>query len=109
MKRLICLVLCMLALSGGAVHAQQSVTIRAGKIIDDLGSARSNVVITVRGTRIEKNAPYVPRTAATYNFWKYTVLPGLIDSNVHIDSNFGAAPKALSRVNVSGGAIAPSP
>jgi len=54
MKRLICLVLCMLALSGGAVHAQQSVTIRAGKIIDDLGSARSNVVITVRGTRIEK-------------------------------------------------------
>lgn len=57
----------------------------------------------------KKIAPYVPRTAATYNVWKYTVLPGLIDSNVHIDSHFGAAPKALSRVNVSGGAIAPSP
>ncbi len=109
MKRLICLVLCMLALSGGAVHAQQSVTIRAGKIIDGLGSARSNVVITVRGTRIEKIAPYVAGTAATYDFSKYTVLPGLIDSHVHIDSHFGAAPKALSRVNVNVGAIAPSP
>ena len=97
MKRLICLVLCMLALSAGAVHARQSVTIRAGKIIDGLGSARSNVVITVRGTRIEKIAPYVAGTAATYDFSKYTVLPGLIDSHVHIDSHFGADGRAQNQ------------
>ena len=75
-------------------EAQTSITIRAGTIVDGRGATRKNVVITVRGTKIEKIAPWVAGTPITYDLSAYTVLPGLIDSHVHLDSHFGADGRA---------------
>jgi imidazolonepropionase-like amidohydrolase len=63
--------------------------IRAGTLIDGTSdTARHNVVIVVRGNRIESVADAatakIPGDAAVIDLSKATVLPGLIDSHTHI-------------------------
>ena len=89
----------MLALAVCAVPlmAQAPVTIRAGTLLDGRGKTQKNVVLTVRGTKIERIAPFTPGTKVTYDFAKYTVLPGFIDTHVHIDSHFGNDGRADNR------------
>jgi len=71
-----------------AATAQQSFTIRAGTVIDGKGGVQRNAVIAIEGSRIAKlgAADALP---ATYDFSHLTVLPGLIDTHVHIGSHFG--------------------
>ena len=93
----LCVVTLALAIGTVPLIAQAPVTIRAGTLIDGRGKTQKNVVLTVRGTKIERIAPFAPGTKVTYDFANYTVLPGFIDTHVHIDSHFGNDGRAENR------------
>ncbi|MDB4912816.1 MAG: amidohydrolase [Gemmatimonadetes bacterium] len=61
----------------------QTVTIRAGRLLDGRGGSTSNSTITVVGGTISavggRKSPGV-----TYDLTRYTVLPGLIDGHDHV-------------------------
>jgi imidazolonepropionase-like amidohydrolase len=69
-------------------HAQQAVTIRAGTVLDGKGGVLRNAVVAVDGSRIVKVGNGAPETT-TYDFPRFTVLPGMIDAHVHIGAHFG--------------------
>lgn len=73
------------------------VTIRAGVLLDGRGGRLTDVVITVEGSRITRVAPWRDGTAVTNDLSRYTVLPGLIDTHVHIDAHFGADGRASNQ------------
>lgn len=68
------------------VSAEEVVTIRAGQLLDGMGGKRSDVFLTIKNGKIEdvSNA----KTEALYDLRKYTVLPGGIDTHVHISWHF---------------------
>jgi imidazolonepropionase-like amidohydrolase len=67
--------------------AQSQIVIRAGSLIDGRGGTRREVNIVVDGSTITRiDAATRP---VTYDLSRLTVLPGLIDTHVHIDSHFG--------------------
>jgi len=68
--------------------AQQPITIRAGTVLDGRGGVLRNAVVSVEGSRIVKIGNGAAETA-TYDFPRFTVLPGLIDGHVHIGAHFG--------------------
>jgi imidazolonepropionase-like amidohydrolase len=63
------------------------VTIRAGTLLDGRGGMQQNVVLRVDGARITSVAR--ANGPVTYDLSKYTVLPGFIDTHVHIGWHFG--------------------
>jgi imidazolonepropionase-like amidohydrolase len=82
---------CLLAVCGAAIvvaaQAPAPVTIRAGRLLDGRGGSQQNVVVRIDGSRIvsvgKANGP------VTYDLSKYTLLPGFIDTHVHILWHFG--------------------
>jgi len=68
--------------------AQQSVTIRAGLLLDGKGGMQRNAVVTVHGTRIAKVGDSAAESV-TYDFSRLSVMPGMIDTHVHIGAHFG--------------------
>jgi imidazolonepropionase-like amidohydrolase len=62
------------------------IVIRAGVVIDGKGGLRRDAAIVVQGGRIVSMDTAV---AAHYDLSRFTVLPGLIDTHVHIASHFG--------------------
>ena len=72
----------------GFAAAQQPITIRAGTIIDGKGGVQRNAVITVDGSKIARLGASTAQSV-TYDFSQLTVLPGLIDTHVHIVNHFG--------------------
>jgi imidazolonepropionase-like amidohydrolase len=76
--------------------AQEPIVIRAGTLIDGKGGVQRNVTIVIEGSRITRisnqNQPRVD-----YDFSKLTLLPGLIDTHVHIDGHFGKDGRASNR------------
>ena len=79
-----------LALASPAL-AQDPILIRAGTLIDGKGGVERNAVVTIEGSRISRVAQVgvtgVPRVA--YDFPKLTLLPGMIDTHVHLNYYFG--------------------
>ena len=74
--------LALILLFATSAHAQ-TVTIRAGRLLDGRGGATSNATISVDGGKIA--AVGASKAAkATYDLSRYTVLPGLIDGHDHI-------------------------
>src|SRR5881296_4542410 len=68
-----------------AQQAGAPVTIRAAQIFDGRAVQR-NVVVTVRGSKIERVAPAAG--AVTHDLGSMTLLPGFIDTHVHIGWHF---------------------
>ena len=60
-----------------------AVTIRAGLLLDGRGGSTRNATITIYGDRIARVSPG-GAGGATYDLSRLTVLPGLIDSHVHL-------------------------
>ena len=65
----------------------QTVRIRAAKVLDGTGKVLSNVTITVQGSKITSIGPD-SSSAATYNLGTLTVMPGMIDVHAHVGWHF---------------------
>jgi imidazolonepropionase-like amidohydrolase len=89
MRRLALLcVLISLTFGTSTVFAQDApVLIRAGTLIDGKGGVLHNLTVVVEGSKIKSVGPLNQR--ATYDFPALTLLPGMIDTHVHIDTHFG--------------------
>src|ERR1700730_11924012 len=80
-----------------AATAQQPITIRAGTLIDGKGGVERNATITIDGQRIAalgRNGEAGGNV--TYDLSRFTVLPGLIDTHVHIGTHFGKDGRAAN-------------
>jgi imidazolonepropionase-like amidohydrolase len=88
MRSVLPLVLCALSGLADGLHGQTAVVIVAGQLIDGRGNVQRNVSITIDSARIRSLAPRGTQPA-TWDLSRYTVLPGLIDTHVHIDAHFG--------------------
>src|SRR5690242_8702356 len=67
---------------------ERPITIKTGLLLDGKGGSQRNANIVVQGTKIQ--AVGANAAAATYDLSKFTVLPGMIDTHVHINWHFGA-------------------
>jgi imidazolonepropionase-like amidohydrolase len=77
----------LLGRAGPAVAQPRGISLRAGVLLDGRGGTQKDVRIEVDGDRVASVAP--GQGAATYDLSKLTVLPGLIDTHVHIGYHFG--------------------
>ena len=68
--------------------AQQRIVIRTGNLIDGRGGASKSATVVVEDGRIV-SVGAAAGAAASYDLSRLTVLPGLIDTHVHIDTHFG--------------------
>lgn len=77
-------------LSTSAAVAQTHIVLRVGRLIDGKGGVRENVAVVIDGSRIARITTADDTTTGpiTYDLAGYTLLPGLIDTHVHIDSHF---------------------
>jgi imidazolonepropionase-like amidohydrolase len=80
------LALCATVAGAFRATAQEPVTIRAGVLLDGRGGVQQGVRITVLGGRIQ--AIDLAAGPVTYDLSAYTVMPGGIDTHVHINWHF---------------------
>jgi imidazolonepropionase-like amidohydrolase len=80
-----------LTLAASAGEAQTRTVLRVGRLIDGTGGVRDSVFVIVDESRIARIIGVGDTTIATvtYDLSRFTLLPGLIDTHVHIDSHFG--------------------
>lgn len=83
-----------LALASPAA-AQETIAIRAGIVLDGKGSVLRDAVVAIEGSRIVKLSSGAAETL-TYDFPRFTVLPGMIDAHVHIGNHFGKDGRAMT-------------
>jgi imidazolonepropionase-like amidohydrolase len=83
--RLMALAIALL-LTGGAEQRGIATTIRAGRILDGRGGMATNVDIAVKDGKIVSIGPATGRP--TDNLSALTVMPGFIDTHVHIGWHF---------------------
>jgi imidazolonepropionase-like amidohydrolase len=84
------------ALASGTNAQSQATIIRAASAFDGTGRTIPNATIVVREGRIV-SVESGGSQAATYDLRSLTILPGLIDTHVHLDTHFGADGRATSR------------
>src|SRR5690348_9380776 len=85
------LLACLLAAS---LNAQ--ITIRASVMLDGKGGLRHGVRLTVEGTKIALIEPDRPGPVS-YDLTGLTLMPGWIDTHVHINSHFNQDGRADAR------------
>src|SRR5262245_64001801 len=84
-----------LAFAAMAAFAQNApIVIRAGQLIDGKGGVTRNVTIVVEGTKIKSIGQSTQKP--TYDFSTVTVMPGMIDTHVHLETHFGKDDKATT-------------
>jgi imidazolonepropionase-like amidohydrolase len=77
----------VLVICSAAYTQEQPIVIQAGTLLDGKGGVQRNVSIVVQGSKIQKIGAAPGK--ATYDLKKLTVLPGMIDTHVHIGWHFG--------------------
>lgn len=99
MRNLYLLALTCLMLAAPVAGQERTVVIRAGILLDGKGAVLRNTSIVVRGSKILKINPQInPRAVTpTYDLRTLTILPGLIDTHVHITGHFGKDGRASNR------------
>jgi imidazolonepropionase-like amidohydrolase len=75
-----------------AAVAQEKIVLHASRLIDGTGSSAVNPVVTVEGgiIRTVETGGKVPNGVKVVELGELTLLPGLIDTHVHITSHFEA-------------------
>jgi imidazolonepropionase-like amidohydrolase len=91
MKRTLALALALFMST--TTFAQDAVVIRAGTLLDGKGGKQRDVAVVVRGSKIHR-VNTAPADAVTYDLRRLTLLPGLIDTHVHLGGHFGHEGKA---------------
>jgi imidazolonepropionase-like amidohydrolase len=87
--------LCLLALCASACTlAQQRVVIQAGTILDGKGGTLRNQQIVVEGARIISIGPGAAKPI--YDLSAMTVMPGWIDTHIHLNWHMNAEHKSVS-------------
>ena len=73
------------------LSAQPHIVIRAARLLDGKGGVQQNVALVVEGSRIARITRGDDTTTGpiTYDLQQLTLMPGMIDTHVHIDSHFG--------------------
>ena len=93
----------MVAVADGQGRGQQSMTIRAARVLDGRGGVLANGVVEVRGTKIvavdQRTGP------VTIDLGDSTLMPGLIDVHVHLNWYFGPNGRYNERDVTAGYAI----
>src|SRR6266545_6295585 len=84
------------ALTAVATAQNQATVIRGASAFDGRGRIIPNATIVVRDGKIA-SVESGGAAAATYDLRGFTILPGLIDTHVHLDTHFGADGRATSR------------
>lgn len=78
--------------------ASQSIVLRTSTILDGKGATLKNRNILIEGTAIRDiSASQIPRTSAVYDLRGLTVMPGWIDTHVHLDWFFDKDRKLANR------------
>jgi imidazolonepropionase-like amidohydrolase len=93
-------VLAALVVTAMCVNAQeQAVVLRAGTVIDGTGRVLRDAGIVVEGGKITRIGPQAqwPANAKVYDLSRLTVLPGWVDTHVHIAWHFGPDGRADTR------------
>jgi imidazolonepropionase-like amidohydrolase len=87
-RSIACVFAVVLSGHSSLVFAQdQTITIRAARVLDGKGGSMNNATVEVRGSTIVK---VDQRTGpVTYDLGNVTLLPGMIDVHVHIGWHFG--------------------
>lgn len=86
------LVAIALAVPSLAMGQSPAITIRAGTVLDGRGGVVHTTTIVIEGTRIVRLDPALTR--ATYDFPTLTMMPGGVDTHVHVTSHFDANGRA---------------
>jgi len=73
--------------------AQEPIVIRVGTLVDGKGGLQRNATVVVEGGKIKSVGP-ATQGRVSYDFPRLTLLPGLIDTHVHIDTHFGKSGRA---------------
>ena len=84
-----------LVLTVTAQGQAQETVLRAGTLIDGQGRVSRSVSVIVEGSKI-KSVGSPSGTRVAYDLSRLTVLPGLIDTHVHIATHFGKNGRATS-------------
>ena len=84
----------LIALSTHAT-AQTLITLRTGLLLDGKGSTLRNQVIAIDGPRIARITANT-NEPVTYDLSRLTILPGLIDTHVHIGAHFDKTGRRVS-------------
>ena len=95
MRNLKLLAIACLMLANPIAGQDRAVVIRTGILLDGKGGVLRNATIVVQGSKILKID--TQPAAATYDLRPLTVLPGLIDTHVHITGHFGKDGRASNR------------
>ena len=89
--------LLILIFSLSALAQNPPIVVRAGTVIDGTGHLSRNVAVVIENGKITSVGSYVPPNARVYDLSRYTVLPGWIDTHVHIGWHFGPDGRADTR------------
>ena len=87
MRKIRSFIFVVLALAFPFAAQERPVTIRAGALLDGRGGTTQNTTITVQGSKIVKIG--AASANPTYDLRGLTVMPGMIDTHVHISWHFG--------------------
>jgi imidazolonepropionase-like amidohydrolase len=74
--------------------AQSRVVIQAGTVLDGRGGTLRNQQIVIEGSKIRSIAP--TKLAADYDLSRLTVMPGWIDTHIHLNWHMDASNKSVS-------------
>jgi imidazolonepropionase-like amidohydrolase len=88
MKRLFIAATCLLAIAPLLLAQSQDITIRAARVLDGRGGFIANGIVAIRDGKIA--AVGLASGTPTYDLSALTVLPGFIDTHVHIGWHFDA-------------------
>jgi imidazolonepropionase-like amidohydrolase len=79
-----------------AAVSGQTIAIRAGTVLDGKGGVQKNVRITIQGSRILRVEPG-GSGAVNYDLSSLTVMPGWIDTHIHLNGHFNKQGRADTR------------
>jgi imidazolonepropionase-like amidohydrolase len=82
-------------LISGALAQEQPVLLKVSTLLDGKGGVQHNTSIVVEGGKILKIDPST--RGVTFDLTGLTVMPGLIDTHVHLGSHFGPDGKLATR------------